>query len=80
MTPIVYLHQQVKQACPKATGVSIGRWHDKQTWRVFSDDPNEQAAARAIFDAFDKDAFEASQVPIKTLEERVSAIEQRLRA
>ena len=79
MTPIVYLDQQVKQACPNATGVSIGRWQDKATWRVNGPvTPTEQVAARAIFQAFDQAAFEASQPVRKTVEERIAIIEQRL--
>jgi hypothetical protein len=79
MTPIVYLDQQVRTACPKAQGVSIGRWGDKSTWRVTGPvTPIEQAAALAIFHAFNKAAFEASQVPVKTIEERVAALEAKL--
>jgi len=54
MTPIEYLDQQVKQACQNATGVSIGRWDDKSTWRVTGSlTASEQASTRAIFNAFD---------------------------
>ena len=79
MTPIEYLHTHVKQTCPNAQGVSVGRWNDKRTWRVTPDTipQAEQDAARAIFDAFDKAVFEASQVPVKTLEERVRALEEK---
>ena len=76
MTPIIYLDQQIKQVCPNVQGVSIGRWNDKRTWRVTGPvTPVEQDAARVIFDAFDKASFEASQMPVKTLEERVAALE-----
>ena len=75
MTAIEALDQQVKAACPKATGVSIGRWNDKRTWRVFSDDPTEQQAARAIFGGFDKAAFEANQVPAKTRMELLAELD-----
>ena len=76
MTPIVYLDQQVKQACSNATGVSIGRWDDKATWRVFGPvTPSERTAAQAIFTAFDKAAYDASQPPIKTREEKLAAID-----
>ena len=81
MTAITYLDQYVKQACPNAQGVSIGRWYDKRTWRAIPDTlpSTEQDAARAIFDAFNKAAFEASQVPMPTLEDRVAALEAKVR-
>ena len=78
MTPIVYLDQQVKQACPNAVGVSIGRWNDKRTWRVTGPLTRaERDNASAIFQAFDKVAFEASQAPAKTIEDRIAALEQK---
>ena len=79
MTAIVYLDQQVKQACPNAQGVSVGRWNDKTTWRVTPDTipQAEKDAARAVFDTFNKAVFEASQIPVKTLEERVRALEEK---
>ena len=80
MTSIEYLNQQVKQVCPNAQGVSIGRWQDKRTWRVTGPVAQaEQEAARVIFDAFNKEAFEASQVPVKTIEERLAALEAKVR-
>ena len=80
MTPIIYLHNLVAQACPNAQGVSIGRWQDKRTWRVTGPVAQaEQEAARVIFDAFNKEAFEASQVPVKTIEERLAALEAKVR-
>ena len=39
----------------------------------------EKMVARAIFDAFNKEAFEASQVPVKTIEERLAALEAKVR-
>jgi len=79
MTAIEYLDQQVKQASPNAQGVSIGQWDDKTTWRVTPGTISqaEKNAARAIFDSFNQAAFEASQVPVKTLEQRVAALEAR---
>ena len=76
MTPIVYLDQQVKQACPNATGVSIGRWNDKVTWRVTGPlTQAERTAAQGILIAFDKAAYDASQPPVKTREEKLAAID-----
>lgn len=79
MTPIVYLDQQVKQACPNAQGVSIGRWENKRTWRITGPvTQQEQDAAQAIFATFDKAAFEASQTPVKTVEQEITELKQRL--
>ena len=49
------LDQQIKQACPNAQGVSIGRWDDRATWKVTPDtlSPSERATAASIFAAFD---------------------------
>ena len=76
MTPIESLHKQVKQVCQNATGVSIGRWENKATWRVTGPlTPAEQDTAEAIFQAFDKVAYEASQPQPKTREEKLAVIE-----
>lgn len=80
MTPIVYLDQQIKQACPNAQGVSIGQWDDKRTWKILG--PVTQAekdAAMAIFLAFDKVLFEATQPLMKTVEERLSILEAKVK-
>ena len=76
MTPIVFLHAQVKAIAPTMQGVSIGRWDDKQTWRVTGPVSRaEQDAAQVIFQAFDKAAYEASLPPIRTRAEKLAAIE-----
>ena len=79
VTAIESLDQAIKQACPNVQGVSIGRWNDKRTWRVTPDTvpQAEQDAARAIFQAFDKAAFESNQPVRKTIEERVAALESK---
>lgn len=70
MTSIVYLDQQVKQVCPNADGVSIGKWGNKSTWQATGPlTPEEVTTAQAIFRDFDKAAFEASQGPVKTKEQ-----------
>ena len=78
MTPIVYLHEQVKAVCPNMQGVNIGRWTDKSTWDITG--PVTQAehdAAQVIFKEFNKVAWEAAQPPQRTIEERLTALEAR---
>lgn len=77
MTPIVYLDQQVRAACPNATGVSIGRWENKQTWDVLG--PVTQAerdAARAIFLAFDPKTWVAPPNPIAVAIDNATTLAQ----
>ena len=59
MTAIEALDKQIKQACPNAQGVSIGRWNDKATWRVTPNtlSPLEQATAAGIFASFNPVTF-----------------------
>ncbi len=52
------LQQKVDAAAPN-TGISIGRWNDKATWRIdFKDQATKEqrAAAQAAIDAFDMEA------------------------
>jgi hypothetical protein len=78
MTAIEHLDKQVKQACPNVHGVSIRQWNDKTTWRITGPVTSaEQDAAQMIFQAFDKAVFDASQIPAKTVEERLTALEAR---
>ena len=69
MTPIEYLDKQVKQVCPNAHGVSIGKWNDKKTWTVTPTtlSATEIAAAQMVFDAFNVDTYVATPDEIDTL-------------
>ena len=76
MTAIEHLDQAIKVACPNVRGVSIGQWSNKQSWRVFGAvTPAEQSQAQAIFQAFDKAAFDASQPSTKTREQILADID-----
>ena len=74
MTAIVYLDQQIRAACPNATGVSIGRWDDKTTWKVLGPvTPTESATAQGMFDAFTLSTYVPT--PVVTLEDKVTALQ-----
>lgn len=79
MTSIELLDQQIRQACPNAQGISIGRWDDKQTWLVRPEmiPQSEKDAARSIFEAFDYPGFQAQTT---TEIERLAGIEAAVEA
>lgn len=82
MTAIEYLDTEVKKIVPEASGVSIGKWNDKSSWRCFVDSDKltrEQAeAVSAVFASFDRETFETLQVKPKTVEERLDDLETRM--
>lgn len=76
MTAIEYLDQQVKQLVPGVEGISIGTWDDATTWKVAGKlTPEQVQAIDIVFKSFDKAAFDATQVPLKSVEERLSVLE-----
>lgn len=79
VTAVEYLDQQVRAVCPSVQGLRIPNWRDKESWGVTPDavPANELAQARSIFDNFNKAAWEAAQPVVKTLEERVAALESK---
>lgn len=76
LTAIEYLDQEAKKISAQVTGVSIGRWNDKSTWRVMGEVTKQEAeAVQVLFTSFDKVTFESSKVVEKTLEERIADLE-----
>lgn len=69
MTPIEQLDAQLKAAC-QVHGVSIGRWDDRSTWRIFFKNEATKAqriAAQEVLKSFVPEAVKAPVSEIDAL-------------
>lgn len=72
------LHDQLAAVCP-IDGVSIGRWDNRDSWRIdFKEAATdaEKAAARAIVAGFDRAVAQAAQ---RAKREREALVQSKLR-